>query len=186
MDLQDFDDQVQEKTLESKRIFDGKVISLDLLTVRLPNGREATREVVKHPGAVAVLAVTEEGKIVFVRQYRKAIERVSLEIPAGKLEPGEDPFEAAQRELQEETGYRAQEWQHLHSFFTSPGFADEIMHVYVAKQLEKTQANPDDDEFLQVLEADAVQILLWLQQQAIIDAKTLVPLYWWLWQQRGV
>jgi ADP-ribose pyrophosphatase len=177
------DSHLREQTIRTERKFEGRMISLDIETVRLPNGKEATREVVRHPGAVAILAITDEQKVLFVRQYRKAIDRVALEIPAGKLEKAEDPLQAARRELLEETGYTAQNIQHLHTFYTSPGFADEVMHVFVATGLTKGEASPDEDEFLEVIEADSGQVQNWLRDGTIIDAKTIAPLYWWLWQQ---
>ena len=172
-----------EPTVETKEIFQGKMISLQVETVQLPNGKLTTREVVRHPGAVAVLAITQDNHILFVKQYRKAIDRVSLEIPAGKLEKGEEPSLAAQRELEEETGFKAKSWKHLHSFFTSPGFADEVMHVYVATDLVSGTSNLDEDEFLDVITADQTQVISWLQSGQIVDAKTIGPLYWWLWNE---
>jgi ADP-ribose pyrophosphatase len=174
---------LREETVQTQRVFEGRMISLDVETVRLPNGKETTREVVRHPGAVAVLAITQDQTILFVRQYRKAIDKISLEIPAGKLEKGEDPLHAAKRELMEETGYQAGSWNHLHTFYTSPGFADEVMHVYVATDLQAGDTNLDEDEFLECVEADESQIQKWLADGTILDAKTIAPLYWWLWQR---
>ncbi|GJM68060.1 hypothetical protein HMSSN036_02760 [Paenibacillus macerans] len=127
-------DQLKETTVSTDPVFSGKMISLQVDTVKLPDGTLATREVVKHPGAVAVLAV-HEGRLLLVDQYRQAMGRCEMEIPAGKLEKGEDPLEAAARELQEETGYTCGKLTHLHSFYTSPGFADEIIHLYWAEEL---------------------------------------------------
>ena len=154
-------------------------------TVQLPNGQEAKREVVLHPGAVTVLAITAEDKVLLVRQFRKPCERVLVEIPAGKLEPGEEPLASAKRELEEETGYQAREWQHLNSFYTSPGFADELIHLYVARDLVKTAQNLDQDEFLDVLEVSADELRKMITDQEIYDAKTLTAAYWWLASSRG-
>ncbi|TCP59574.1 ADP-ribose pyrophosphatase [Tumebacillus sp. BK434] len=173
-------DHLIEKTLSSKTIYEGKIIDLTVQTVQLPNGKEAQREVVLHPGAVTVLAITDDEKILLVKQFRKPTERVLIETPAGKLERGENPLESAKRELEEETGYQAKEWKHLASFFTSPGFADELMHAYVATGLTLKQQNLDDDEFLDVLEVSADEAQQMVADGQIYDAKTLACVYWWL------
>lgn len=129
--------RLEEKTIKTEKIFTGKVISLQVEDVELPNGKTSKREIIKHPGAVAVLAVTEENKIVMVEQYRKALDKIIAEIPAGKLEEGEEPSVCAERELEEETGYGCTEMEWLISFYTSPGFADELVHLYIAKGLKK-------------------------------------------------
>lgn len=165
----------EEKTIRSKPIFQGKIISLQVDEVVLPDGNTSEREIVRHPGAVAVIAVTKEGKIVMVEQYRKALERSLLEIPAGKLEPGEDPALTAERELEEETGYRAEHMEYITSFYTSPGFADEIIHLYYADQLKKVD-NPlagDDDEFVALYEATLEEALQCIHDKRIYDAKTV-------------
>lgn len=172
-------EHLHEKTLSSETIFEGKIITLNKQTVELPNGNQSTREVVLHPGAVTVLAITEDDKVLLVRQFRKPTERVLVETPAGKLEKGEDPLDAAKRELEEETGYTASEWKHLCSYYTSPGFANELLHAYVATGLTKTQQNLDSDEFLDVIEASAEQLREMLQNGEIYDAKTIAFAYWW-------
>ena len=130
---------LEEKTLSTQQIFNGKVISLQVDEVELPNGKKAKRELIKHPGAVAIIAITDENKLVLVEQYRKALQRTIVEIPAGKLEKGEEPLECAKRELEEETGYECKSIELVTSFYTSPGFADEIVHVYVATGLTKKE-----------------------------------------------
>lgn len=164
----------EEKTVASEKIFTGKVISLQVDDVELPNGKMSKREIIKHPGAVAIIAVTDEGKIVMVEQYRKALERSIIEIPAGKLEPGEEPLRTAERELEEETGYECREMEHLISFYTSPGFADELVHVFVAHQLAKKEdaAGLDEDEFVELLELTLAEVEQYLQEGKIRDAKT--------------
>jgi len=164
----------EEKTISEEKIFEGRVISLFYQQVELPNGKTSTREIVKHPGAVAIIPVTDEGKIVLVDQYRKPMERVLLEIPAGKLEKGEEPLRTAVRELEEETGYEAAEWNHIQSFYTSPGFADEYIHIYLATGLRKKEnsASLDEDEFVEVRELTLEECLAELQKGAIHDAKT--------------
>lgn len=167
--------RLEEKTLSSEKIFSGKIISLQVDEVELPNGRTSKREIVKHPGAVAILPITDENKIVMVEQFRKPLERVIVEIPAGKLEKGEEPIHTAMRELEEETGYVSESLEWLISFYTSPGFADEIVHVYVAKGLSKKEnaASLDEDEFVNILEVTLEDALEMVKEQRIYDAKTV-------------
>ncbi|MDC1541874.1 NUDIX hydrolase [Candidatus Pseudothioglobus singularis] len=164
----------QETTIHTEKIFEGKIVRLQVDDVTLPNGKKAKRELVKHSGAVAVIAITKDRKIVFVEQYRKPLERTLVEIPAGKLEEGEDPKEAAIRELEEETGYTANNLQLLTSFYTSPGFADEIVHIYITDELEKLDNPPkgDEDEFVEVLELTLDEAKRYVEEQRIQDAKT--------------
>jgi ADP-ribose pyrophosphatase len=165
----------EEKTVKTEPIFQGRVISLQVDTVELPNGKTSTRELIKHPGAVAVIALTADNKLVMVEQYRKALERTLIEIPAGKLEPGEEPEKTAIRELEEETGYTCEKMEHVISFYTSPGFADEIVHVFLAKKLRKldTKKELDEDEFVELLEVTLEEAEQLIEGRRIYDAKTV-------------
>lgn len=174
--------KLDEVTVSTKPVFEGNIISLQIDTVKLPDGGTASREIVRHPGAVAVLAIHDD-KIILVDQYRQAMGRCELEIPAGKLEKGEDPLEAAKRELQEETGYTCQQIRLLHSFYTSPGFADEVIHLYVAEGLESGEAVPDEDEFLELYELTLQEALEAVKSGRISDAKTIMAVYAWKLQQ---
>lgn len=170
----------EEKTISTKTIFEGKIIKVRVDDVLLPNGETSKREIVEHPGAVAVLAVTDQNKIVLVEQYRKALEKSIIEIPAGKIEKNEDPMITAKRELEEETGYEAKEMNFLMSYYTSPGFADEIIYLYEAKGLRKLD-NPeagDEDEFVDVLEVSIEEALQLIKEQRIHDAKTIQAIYY--------
>jgi ADP-ribose pyrophosphatase len=166
--------RLEEKTIKSDHIFTGKVISLQVDEVELPNGKTSKREIIKHPGAVAILPITDDGKIVMVEQFRKALERTLVEIPAGKLEKGENPQDCARRELEEETGYVCENLDWLISFYTSPGFADEIVHVYVATGLRKKEnaAKLDEDEFVNILELTTSEATKYILEKKIYDAKT--------------
>ena len=166
-------DHLYEKTTKTTDIFKGKVIDLKVEEVELPNGKTSKREIVKHPGAVAILPITKEGKLVLVRQYRKALDKVIVEIPAGKLEKGEEPLASAKRELEEETGYKADHLDFIVSFYTSPGFADEIIHLYITDKLKKGQVAPDEDEFLDVIEVSLEEAEEMIKDQTIHDAKTV-------------
>ncbi|PLS01650.1 NUDIX hydrolase [Neobacillus cucumis] len=168
-------DNLIEKTIKSEEIFSGRIISLHLQDVELPNGKQSKREIIKHPGAVAVIAVTDDNKVVMVEQYRKALERTIVEIPAGKLEKGEEPEICARRELEEETGYVCSSLELVTSFYTSPGFADEIVHVYLAKGLIKKEdaASLDEDEFVNLEEISLDEAKEYITNQKIFDAKTI-------------
>ncbi|KKE80693.1 NUDIX hydrolase [Oceanobacillus caeni] len=164
----------EEKTIRSEKIFDGKIVQLQVDEVQLPNGKTSQREIVKHPGAVAVIAITKENKIVFVEQYRKPLERSLIEIPAGKLEPGENPMIAAIRELEEETGYSTNSLSFVTSFYSSPGFADELLHIYITNDIEKIE-NPraaDEDEFVELVELTLDEAKQYVEEEKIHDAKT--------------
>lgn len=167
-----------ERTVSTKPIFQGKIISLQVDQVMLPNGTTASREIVKHPGAAAVIAIAD-GKLLTVKQYRKALERHQVEIPAGKLDPQEPPEKAVIRELQEETGYTCERVMRLHGMATSPGFADEIVHIYVAEGLKEGEAHPDEDEFLHVLALTPEEAEAMVADGMIGDAKTIFAVYAW-------
>ncbi|MBE6099533.1 MAG: NUDIX hydrolase [Anaerovibrio sp.] len=158
-----YEDLIETK-LESENIFDGNLLHIKKDKVKLPNGGEAYREWVKHPGAAAVIPLTDQGEIILVRQYRYPIDEVTLEIPAGKLDiAGEDPLECAKRELSEETGYTAQEYKFLSKLATSVGFSDEVIYIYAAKGLKAGTQHTDEDEFINVVKvplAEAVEMVL--------------------------
>lgn len=166
---------LEEKTLKTEHIYSGRIIQVQVDEVELPNGKTSTRELVKHPGAVAVIAITDDNKLVMVEQYRKPLEKVIVEIPAGKLEKDEEPALCARRELEEETGYECESLELVSSFYTSPGFADEIIHVYVAKGLKQKEnaAGLDEDEFVNVLEITLDEALEFIKEKRIFDAKTI-------------
>ena len=168
----------EEKTIQTKRVFKGKVISLQVDDVLLPNGKESKREIVKHPGAVAVIALTADDRIVFVEQYRKPLERSLLELPAGKMEPNEAAEKTARRELEEETGYTTDSLTYITSFYTSPGFADELIHLYYTDWLIrlKEPVALDEDEFVEVRYLTLEEAEQCVVNQEIYDAKTAYAL----------
>ena len=160
-----------EKTIESELIFDGRVVKLYKDKIELPTGQESFREVVKHSGGVVILA-----KILLVKQFRYPMKEVLYELPAGKLEIGEDPFEAAKRELEEETGYCANKWTDLGFVYTSPGYSDEKLYLYEAEDLEFTHCHPDEGEIIQAFEYKYDDVLKMIDNGEINDAKTLCAL----------
>lgn len=173
----------EEKTISTQTIYEGKVVKLVVDDVLLPDGQKSKREIVKHAGAVAVIAITKEEKLVLVRQYRKALGKTMLEIPAGKLEPGEKPIDCALRELEEETGYRAKTLKPLYSFYTSPGFANEIIHLFQAEGLQKGETHLDQDEFIELVEYSLEACFQAIEAEEICDAKTILAVHLWKAQQ---
>ena len=167
-------DGLTEAILDSRMVWRGDYLSVEDTTVRLPNGSLGHRDIVRHPGAVAVIALTDDGKIVLVHQYRTPLEQVTVEIPAGKMEPGEDPATAAARELMEETGYLAERMAYLGPIAPAPGYSDELLHLYMAMGLSFVGASPDDDEFINVDLVDLNEMVDQVLDGKVIDAKTVV------------
>jgi len=170
----------EEKTISSERIYEGKIINLKVDEVELPNGKTSKRELIEHPGAVAILAITPEKKIIMVEQYRKALGRSIIEVPAGKLEKGEAPETTAMRELEEETGFTAESLELIQSFSTSPGFADEVIHLFLAVGLKRSQSGAvlDDDEFVELMEVSIEEAEQMMNDNRIYDAKTAFAVLW--------
>lgn len=161
-----------EKTIEKKSIYEGKILNLSVHKVETKNGT-SYREIVEHRGAVCAVPVNKNGKIVLVKQFRKAAEDFLLEIPAGKLEVGEKPEEAVKRELKEETGYDVLNIEYVTKFYTSPGFANEIIYLYIADLGEKGDTNFDEGEDIEIFEYDIQDLLNMIKYGDIIDAKTV-------------
>ena len=168
------DADLAERPLTEDVAWTGRIFNVDRLRVELPDGRVAIRDVVRHPGAVAVVALTEDGRICLVRQYRTALGRVTVEIPAGKLAPGEDPLECATRELLEETGMSAEKVAFLTTIATSDGFCDELIHIYMATGLTFSRSDPDADEFINVDLVPLEELVDAVLDGRIEDAKTVV------------
>ena len=162
-----------ERTLESRRIFEGKIVTLLVDQAQLPDGKQASREVVLHPGGVAVLPLDGEGNVTLVQQYRYPFHQVILELPAGKLDAGEPHETAARRELSEETGLEAEELIYLGCLLASPGFCNERLHLYLARGLSRADSHPDDDEFLNVVTMPFDRLLEQVMDGTIEDAKTV-------------
>lgn len=176
--------QLTETRLESRLCFQGKIISVCVDQVQLPDGSTASRECVLHPGGAAVLAVTAQQQVVLVRQHRYVCGRDMLEIPAGKLDGAEDPALCAQRELAEETPYTAGSVRLLHSFFPTPGYCNETIHLFLAEDVQaNSRAVPDEGELVELVLMDEAQVRQALADNLIEDGKTLVALYWWLGSQ---
>lgn len=160
----------------TKNIYTGIVVNLNVDTVTLPNGLTVDLEVVRHPGAAAVVPLKDDGRVVLIRQFRHAAGGFIYEIPAGKLHPGEDPTVCARRELEEEIGYRADTLALLSSIFTAPGFTDEVIHIYKATGLSVGRQQLDRDEVLEVVEMSLPEAIRMIKNGEIRDAKSIVGL----------
>ena len=165
-----------EKTISSELKYQGHIVNIRVDDVLLSDGKEHVREVIEHPGGVVVVAILPDNKIVFVRQWRHPIGQDLIELPAGKLNRGEDPFLAAQRELQEETGYIANSWEPLGFVYSTPGFCDEKLYLYKACDLTLAEANPDYGEIINALIIDIDQAWGMIKEGKITDAKTILGL----------
>lgn len=167
---------LKEKNYFSYPIYSGKIISVKKQYVFLPNKKMAFREVVEHSGGVGIIAVNDKNELLLVEQYRSPINRLLLEIPAGKLEPDEEPLPCAIRELREETGYDAKEYHFICKFYPSPGYTNEVIHLFYAKDIFFNPLKPDDEEFLKVKFLPLKDINKILNNSNIVDGKTIIAL----------
>lgn len=170
---------LKERTLETEEIFKGYIINLKVKTVELPNGDEGQREIVEHHGGAAVIPY-HDGEVILIKQFRKAVEETIYELPAGMIEEGEEPLDCAQREVEEETGYRANTLEKVCNFYTSPGFTDEELHIYLATDLTKYEQKMDEHEFVEVVEMPLEEVEDKLAAGQFKDAKTVIGLQYLL------
>jgi len=170
--------------VSTRRVYDGRVIDLDVDTVRFPNGTVGELEMIRHPGASAVVPflsepTAEDPQVLLIRQYRYAAEQYLYEVPAGRLDPGESPLQAAKRELTEETGYKARKWTKLVSFYASPGFVAEKMTIFLATNLTGGEAQPMDDEKIETRWFTPAEIESMIKSGKILDGKTMIGYFTW-------
>jgi ADP-ribose pyrophosphatase len=169
--------ELDEITLNSKMIFQGNVLNLRIDNIKLPDGEESKREVVEHSGGVTILPITDDNRIIMVKQYRKPVEEVVLELPAGKLEIDEEPAQCAKRELWEETGYRSDDVDLICSFYTTPGYSDELLYLYSAKSLYEAKIDRSEPgEFVEMCFLKREEIIDKIMSGKIKDAKTIIGL----------
>ena len=171
-------DPLAEQTLESRLAYTGQFLRVYEDTVRCPDGHVAPREYLRHPGAVMVVPVLDDGRLVLERQYRYPLRRSFIEFPAGKIDPGEDILTCAQRELREETGYTARDWTYLGGFHNAVGYCDEKIEVYLARALAFDGTANDDGEVLEVFTASLEELLGWIAAARVTDVKTIIGAYW--------
>jgi ADP-ribose diphosphatase len=167
-----------EKTLATRQLYSGRILDVREDEVRLPDGKTGTREYVRHPGAVVVIPLLDSGEVVLEHQWRHPLGRVFIELPAGKIDRGEDTLDCAKRELLEETGYVAREWTLLATMHPCVGYSDERLVYYLARGLSHEGARPDDGEHLEVFTMPLVETLEWIREGRITDAKTVAGLFW--------
>lgn len=164
----------EEKTMKSDKLYEGKLLNLRIDTVELPDKKYSKREIIEHPGGVAILAITEDNCIILVEQYRKAVEKFLLELPAGKVELNEEPVETATRELKEETGITTDNLEYLLEFYTSPGFSNEKIYLFLAKDLIQGDAQPDSGEFIKTVQFKIDDLEKMVDRGEILDSKTII------------
>jgi ADP-ribose pyrophosphatase len=172
------DAHLEETCIESTRVFDGHLMKVNQDRVRLPNGQESVREYTEHPGAVAIIAVLDDGRYVMERQFRYPMHRVFLEFPAGKIDPGEDPLQTAHRELLEETGYAASSMQFLTTIHPVISYSTEKIHLYVARGLQLNQQQLDHNEFLDVVLMEPAELMRQIKAGEVSDVKTIIGAFW--------
>lgn len=167
---------LEEKTLDTRHVYKGKILNLRVDDVLLPDGSRSKREIVEHPGAVAIVPINENKEVICVRQFRKPAEKVLLEIPAGKLEPDEPAELCAQRELAEETGYRAGNLQKIASYYSSPGFAGEKIYIYLAQNLVEEEVEKPAGEFVVKEKFPLSRAFKMIKEGVVEDGKTIIGL----------
>jgi ADP-ribose pyrophosphatase len=177
-DLAHDDEHLSEKKISGEGVYDGIFLKMKRDIVSLPDGQHAVREYLEHPGAVAILAVLDDGRVLLERQYRYPIAQAVIEIPAGKLNTGEDPLLCAQRELQEETGYTAKHWSKIRRIHPVISYSTEFIDIYLAEGLSPGPARLDEEEFLDVFASPLEELLNWVETGKITDVKTIISTYW--------
>ena len=167
-----------EEKLTGRLVHKGIFFDVFQDKVRLPDGRESMREYIRHPGASVILPLLDDGKVLLVRQYRYTIGKVVLEFPAGKLDLHEDPLVCAQRELTEETGYTASDWQHVCTVHNALGYSDEALYFFLARGLKEALPHPDAEEFVEPFTASLADLYSWVEMGQVTDVKTVVGTFW--------
>lgn len=172
------DTHLIETKVSGQRVFEGHLLKINCDTVSLPDGELAKREYVEHPGAVMVIPVLDDGRLLMERQYRYPLHQVFVEFPAGKLDPGEDPLTCGKRELLEETGYSAVEWEYLGVFHPLISYSSEVIHLFLARGLTAGQPNRDDEEFLEIVPMSLDTLKAGILANEITDSKTIAGVFW--------
>jgi ADP-ribose pyrophosphatase len=172
------DKHLKESRISGDIAYNGSFLKVHRDTVSLPDGKHTSREYIKHPGAVVIIPVLDDGRILLERQYRYPNDRVFIELPAGKIDPGEDPLACAMRELEEETGYTATDWQFVSTIHNAIAYSDEHLDIYLARGLTAGEAKLDDGEFIETITASVDDLLDWVRSGKITDVKTVIGAFW--------
>jgi ADP-ribose pyrophosphatase len=180
------DSHLREERISGEDIYGGIFLKMKRDKVALPNGEKAIREYLTHPGAVAIVAILDDGRVLMERQYRYPIAKACLEIPAGKLDPSEDHLVCAKRELAEETGYTAKKWSYIRRIHPVISYSTEFIDIYLAEDLVPGKSHLDEEEFLDVFAASIDQLLAWVEEGEITDVKTTISAYWLDRYRRGL
>jgi ADP-ribose pyrophosphatase len=170
--------QLKETRIDGKVAYDGPFLKVSRDTVSLPDGTHTHREYIKHPGAVVILPILDDGSVLLERQFRYPLHQVFIEFPAGKIDPGEDTLACAKRELQEETGYTATDWQFVSKIHNAIAYSDEHLDLYLARGLTKGEQKLDDGEFLELFTATIDELLQWVREGKVTDVKTIIGAFW--------
>ena len=185
-DLPSGDQHLREERITGVDVYDGIFLKMKRDTVSLPDGQQAVREYLTHPGAVAIVALLDDGRVLLERQYRYPIAKACIEIPAGKLDPNENPLLCAQRELAEETGYTAKKWSYIRRIHPVISYSTEFIDIYLAEGLVPGDRHLDEEEFLDVFAASLEQLIAWVEEGEITDVKTTISAYWLDRYRRGL
>lgn len=169
---------LKETRIDSALAYDGDFLKVQRDTVRLPDGKTTSREYIRHPGAVVVLPLFDDGTVLLERQFRYPLNQVFIELPAGKIDLHEDPLDCAKRELQEETGYTANEWKFVCTIHNAIAYSDEHLDIYLARGLKSGESKLDDGEFLETFRASVEDMLVWVREGKITDVKTVIGTFW--------
>jgi ADP-ribose pyrophosphatase len=172
------DTHLKETRIDSQIVYDGDFLKVQRDTVRLPDGRPTAREYIRHPGAVVILPLFDDGRVLLERQFRYPLDRVFIELPAGKIDPDEDPLACAKRELQEETGYTATDWKFVCTIHNAIAYSDEHLDLFLARGLTAGERRLDDGEFLETITASVADMLDWVRVGKITDVKTVIGAFW--------
>jgi ADP-ribose pyrophosphatase len=172
------DEHLKEKYVDGRKVYDGAFLKVQCDTVALPDGKHTVREYFRHPGAVVILPLFDDGSVLLERQFRYPLDRVFIEFPAGKIDPNEDPLECAKRELLEETGYVATEWQFLCTIHNAIAYSDEHLDIYLARGLTAGERKLDEGEFLDIFKAPLSDLMQWVKDGSVTDVKTIIGAFW--------